>query len=117
MNLSDVAGGAVDSHHLQAADLVVADGHPHGQAVRVVAARWIRNHAESLDVVEKRTVDWLAAGVAELLFEGQQPGHRKEFTAFGQVVVLLPFLGGQTIAARRRRRVGQGLRQILVDGP
>src|SRR5262249_33025626 len=72
---------------------------------------------ETLDVLEKWLIGDASIRIRDLLLERQQPCDRVGFAAFTQMVVLLSFLGGQTIAPERRGRIVQALRQIFGNGP
>src|SRR5262249_60129557 len=112
-----MARGAVQADHLLPVDLSVAGRHADREAVRIVAAWWIRHESETLDVLEKWLIGDASIRIRDLLLERQQPCDRVGFAAFTQMVVLLSFLGGQTIAPERRGRIVQALRQIFGNGP
>ena len=94
-DLADMAGGAVETHHLVAGGHRGSCGETDRQAVRVFRALIVGDEAESLDVLEERTADCAPVGRGGLDFEREQPVDRIELASFGQVIVPLPF--------RRRR--------------
>ena len=82
--LADVTRGAVEPHHLQRPAL--RHRNPHRQAVRVVRADGVRQHAEAFGGREKRHVLPGPCRIAGL--ESEQRRHRIDLAALGEMVVL-----------------------------
>ena len=102
VQLADVAGRAVQAHHLLPGDLPVACRHADRKPVGVVLARRVGQESEALDVLEERPIGDGAVGPRDLLLEREQPRNRVGLAALAQVVVLLALLRRQAVAAQRR---------------